>query len=100
LRHVVIELVAENDMRTHIHGIDVEHGLARLGLFLAILLALLADRAYAEPMTSANRVSGFLARRAIDGIAAFGGLVDRLPQPNKGGRDEQTTDLRRWARGL
>ena len=60
--------------------VDVEHTLALLGLFLALILARLADRGYAPQVTLADRVSGFLARRGIDGIAVIGWLVDHLPQ--------------------
>lgn len=88
-------------MRTYIDGVDIEHGLARLGAFLAILLALLADRGYASNVTLSNRTSGFLARRAIDSIAVVGWLADHLPQRTTGtrGHDEQTTH-HRWARGV
>ena len=60
--------------------VDVEHTLALVGLFLVLILTRLADRGYARQVTLADRVSGFLARRGIDGIAVIGWLVDHLPQ--------------------
>ena len=43
--------------------------LALLGLFLLLMVARLANH------------GGFLARRAIDGVAIFGWIADHLPLP-------------------
>jgi hypothetical protein len=56
-----------------------DQALGLLGLFLMMVVAKLADRDYAVQRTLAERVSGFVALRAIDGVAAIGWLVDRLP---------------------
>jgi hypothetical protein len=58
-----------------------ERLLGVVGLFLMLIVARLADRGYAPQQTAAARVSGFLARRGIDIVAAGGWLVDRLPLP-------------------
>jgi hypothetical protein len=68
-------------MKNPIHGIDVEHALALLGLVLMLIVAWLANRGYSAHATVAGRVASGLARRAIDGIAVIGWLADRLPQP-------------------
>lgn len=54
------------------------------GLFLMLIVARLAERAYSTPQTVAGYVAAFLARRAIDGVAAIGWVVDRLPLPDSG----------------
>jgi hypothetical protein len=53
--------------------------LGPVGLFLLIVVGTLADRGYGPQPTFASRVSGGMARRAIDAIAVMGWLVDRLP---------------------
>ena len=78
--------------------LDMEHALGLVGLWLALTLARLANRGYAEQVTYADRVSGFLARRGIDAIAVIGWLADRLPQPahsmNPG--EERGAGVRVW----
>jgi hypothetical protein len=56
-----------------------ERVLGWLGLLLLGLVGKLAGPAYAEQRTRVQRVSGFLARRAIDAVAVVGWLADRLP---------------------
>ena len=56
-----------------------DQALGLLGLFLMLVVAKLADRDYSTQHTVAGRLSGFVALRAIDGVAAVGWLVDRLP---------------------
>ena len=68
-------------MTKHLFPINTEHVLGWVGLFLLIVVATLADRGYGPQQTFAARVSGWLARRAIDAIAVVGWLVDRLPEP-------------------
>ena len=48
---------------------------------LAPLPARLAPRAYEPQETAADRLTSFLARRVIDGIAVIGWLADHLPTP-------------------
>ena len=50
-----------------------------IGLFLMLVIAQLADRAYLHHATLAGRASGFLARRVIDAITVVGLLCDHLP---------------------
>ena len=52
-----------------------DDSVAYLGLFLLLLLPRLSDAAYTG---FAPGVRGFLARRAIDGIAAVGWVIDRM----------------------
>ena len=59
----------------------VERALGIIGLFLMLVTARLANRAYADQQMGMHRLSGFLARRTIDLIAAVGWLADRLPPP-------------------
>jgi hypothetical protein len=54
-------------------AINTDQALALLGLFLMLIVARLANR------------GGFLARRAIDGVAVIGWIVDHLPQPATNG---------------
>lgn len=62
--------------------VDENAALGMLGLFLMLLVARLAPPAYSASGGVFGSVSGFAARRAIDAIAAFGWLVDRLlPSP-------------------
>jgi hypothetical protein len=56
-----------------------EHALGTLGLLLMLLVAKLAECAHPSQQTYLQRARAFLARRAIDGIAVIGWLVDRLP---------------------
>jgi hypothetical protein len=57
-----------------------DHALGVLGLFLMVVVARLADPAYAATHTAAERIRGYVARRAIDGVAFVGWLADRLPR--------------------
>jgi hypothetical protein len=59
----------------------VDRTFGALGLFLMLIVAGLADRGYAPQQTMSGRLSGLLARRAVDGVAIIGWLVDRLPLP-------------------
>jgi hypothetical protein len=52
-----------------------------VGLFLVLVVARLAGPALATHTTTAGRVSGFAARRAIDAVAIVGWFFDRLPAP-------------------
>jgi len=86
-------------MKNPFRDVDGEHALGLLGLWLALLLARLAIRGYREQVTYGNRISGFLARRGIDGIAVIGWLVDRLPQSAQSMEvwDEQDAGVRVWS---
>jgi hypothetical protein len=66
-------------MTNKVLSIETGHALGVLGLLLMLVIDRLADPAYAVQQDGADRLTGFLARRAIDGIAAVGWLVDRLP---------------------
>jgi hypothetical protein len=68
-------------MTKHLFPINTERVLGSVGLFLLIVVGKLADRGYGPQQTFAGRVSGCMARRAIDAIAVIGWLVDRLPGP-------------------
>ena len=61
--------------------VKTERVLAWVGLFLLLVVAKLADRAYGQPLTLADHVTGWMARRAIDAAAVVGWLADRLPGP-------------------
>jgi len=61
---------------------DMGHVLGRLGLFLMLVIAHLANRAYEPQQSAADRLTSFLARRVIDGIAAIGWAVDHVPAPS------------------
>ena len=66
-------------MTKHLFPMNTEHVLGSVGLFLLIVVGKLADRGYGPQQTFAGRVSGCMARRAIDAIAVLGWLVARLP---------------------
>ena len=68
-------------MTKHLFPMNTERLLGSVGLFLMIVVGKLAARGYGPQRTFAGRVSGCLARRAIDAIAVMGCLVDRLPGP-------------------
>jgi hypothetical protein len=68
-------------MTNRLLSIRSGHLLGVLGLFLMVVIASLANRAYGVQLTRADRLTGFLARRGIDVIAAIGWLFDRLPEP-------------------
>ena len=67
-------------MKNLIHVVNVDHSLALVGLVLMVMVAWLANHGYVPHETVIGRCGGVLARRAIDGIAVIGWLVDRLPQ--------------------
>lgn len=58
---------------------EPEHALGILGLFLMLVIARLAPRAYEPQKNAADRLTSFVARRVIDGIAVIGWLADHLP---------------------
>ena len=66
-------------MTNKVLSIETGHALGLLGLLLMLAIAHLADPAYGAQQGTGDRLTGFFARRAIDGIAAVGWLVDRLP---------------------
>jgi hypothetical protein len=68
-------------MSNWLHSVQAGHAVGLIGLFLMLVIARLANHAYGEQGTLAERLTGLLARRAIDGIAAIGWLADRLPVP-------------------
>jgi hypothetical protein len=68
-------------MTNKVLSIEPEHALGIVGLFLMLVIARLAPRAYEPQQTAADRLTSFLARRVIDGIAAIGWLADHLPAP-------------------
>ena len=68
-------------MTKHLFHMNSERLLGSLGLFLLLLIVRLSDSAFNPQHTLAGRVSGFLARRAIDAVAIVGWLFDRLPTP-------------------
>ena len=71
-------------------SIETGHALGMLGLFLMVVIARLADHAYEPQRTAADRLTSFLARRAIDGIAAVGWVADHLPAPSTPDYGERT----------
>jgi len=73
-------------MRNRGFSNTIERALGHLGLFLMLVIARLANRGYSEQQTVVGRLSGFLARRAIDVIAGVGWFADRLPQPARAQR--------------
>jgi hypothetical protein len=99
LPHHRPRIVAEGDLKNPFRDFEVEHALGLLGLWLALVLVRLANSGYGEQVTHADRISGFLARRGIDGIAFIGWLVDLLPQPAQSMEvcDEQDAVVRVWA---
>ena len=64
-------------MKTRTRLASARHPLASFGLLLIGLVGRLAPHAYSGH-TDHGRIKGFLARRAIDGIAVIGWTVDRL----------------------
>ena len=69
-------------MTNKVLSIETERALGILGLFLMLVIARLANRAYEPQQTAADRLTSFLARRVIDGIAAIGWVVDHVPAPS------------------
>lgn len=68
---------------------DAGHPLGMVGLFLVLVVARLAGPALAAHTTTAGRVSGFAARRAIDAVGIVGWFFDRLPTPKHEARRER-----------
>ena len=66
-------------MRRYCNRMKIEPALGTLGLLLMLLVARLTPAAYDDHTAVPARMSGFLARRAIDAIAFVGWLADRLP---------------------
>ena len=69
-------------MTNKVLSIETAHALGMLGLFLMLVIARLAPHAYDPQRGAANRLTSFLARRVIDGIAVIGWLADHLPAPS------------------
>ena len=61
-------------------SIEFEHPVGVVGLFLMLIVAVMANHGYTEHRTLTGRICGFFARRTIDAVAAIGWLVDRLPR--------------------
>jgi hypothetical protein len=59
-----------------------DRALGLVGLCLLLLVAALADIGYAPHESLPGRLGGCLSRRAIDGIAVVGWLVDRTSAPH------------------
>jgi hypothetical protein len=68
-------------MTNQLLSLKTGHALGLVGLVLMLVIASLSNRAYGEQLTRADRLTGFLARRGIDAVAAIGWLFDRLPEP-------------------
>jgi hypothetical protein len=65
--------------------------LGLVGLLLILVVSALAVRGCSAQQTIGGQLTRFLARRAIDGVAIIGWLVDRLPLPPPDAwRHEQT----------
>jgi hypothetical protein len=65
------------------------HPLGSFGLLLMLIVARLTASASDRPLTTAERARGWLARRAIDGIATLGWMVDHLAPGPKGAATRQ-----------
>jgi hypothetical protein len=68
-------------MSNRLLSMEMGNALGMLGLFLMLVIARLANHAYEPQQTVADRLTSFLARRTIDGIAAIGWVADHLPAP-------------------
>ena len=73
-------------MTRHSFSMNTEHLPGYVGLFLMLLIGRLADRGYGPQQTFAQRLSGWMARRAIDALAVVGWLADRMPEPGAASR--------------
>ena len=69
-------------MTNKVLSIEVDHALGIFGLFLMLVIANLANHAHEPQQIAADRLTSFLARRIIDGIAAIGWVVDHVPAPS------------------
>jgi hypothetical protein len=56
----------------------MKHPLGTFGLLLILLVAKLAEYSCPSHQTYRHSAQAFLARRAIDGVAVIGWIVDRL----------------------
>jgi hypothetical protein len=66
-------------MTKHLFPMNTEHVLGSVGLFLLMVVGKLADRGYVRQQTFAGRVTGCMARRAIDAIAVWAGSSTDCP---------------------
>jgi hypothetical protein len=82
-------------MKTGSFAINTEKVLGWVGLFLLLVVSKLTDVADRPQETLADRVSGWIARRGIDLVAAIGWLADRLPEPRRVTSPVPSTGLRR-----
>ena len=69
-------------MTNKVLSIEMGHALGIFGLFLMLVIGRLANHAYEPQQTAADRLTSFLARRVIDGVAAIGWVVDHVPAPS------------------
>jgi hypothetical protein len=69
-------------MTNTVLSMKTTHALGIVGLFLMLVIARLAPHAYEPQPTTAHRLTSFLARRVIDGIAVIGWVADQLPVPS------------------
>ncbi|HKE82462.1 MAG TPA: hypothetical protein VKB50_01840 [Vicinamibacterales bacterium] len=69
-------------MSNALSSVDIKHPLGVVGLFLMLIVAVMANHGYTAHRTLTGRIGGFLARRTIDAVAAIGWLIDRLPRPS------------------
>ena len=83
-------------MKTRRHLASIRYPLGSFGLLLVVLVGRLADHAYPSSSAHYGRVTPFLARRAIDGIAVVGWTIDRLGDWMS--RGSASRDVRRDAR--
>jgi hypothetical protein len=66
-------------MSNRLLSIDTGNALGMLGLILMLVIARISNRAYEAHESVADRLTSFLARRVIDGIAVIGWVADHLP---------------------
>ena len=69
-------------MSNALSSVDIKHPLGVVGLFLMLIVAVMANHGYTAHRTLTGRIGGFLARRTIDAVAGIGWLIDRLPRPS------------------
>ena len=70
---------AEAAMRTRLFGRLGAHAFGTFGLLLVLVMSKLARYEVTPRQTYPQRACAWLARLTMDGIAAIGWLVDRLP---------------------
>ena len=66
-------------MKTRRHLASIRYPLGSFGLLLVVLVGRLADHAYPSSSAHYGRVTPFLPRRAIAGIAVVGAILQRYP---------------------